>query len=322
MTRTLYMMLSVVILAACSQKKVSLSGDEPMDAGDFLASFPELRLPYMIQDTSLARRPGDSLLIGKKLVSRFIPDSVYRREFGKGVNPKLYALGRVEVEDGETYIFIKAMTTAKQAAYLLSFDKLDSFRASMPLVISSSDRGLRQEGGMDKRYSVIRNRSRKKADGSQVYNKSVYVYNTAGVFTLILTESNETVEEKEVYNPIDTLPRKHPLSGNYVRDRKNFVTIRDGRRQGELLFFVHMEKSGGECTGELKGELDIIKPNLAQYRKADDHCVLEFSFTSGSVTMRELEACGNHRGIKCVFDGTYPRKREPRKPASKSIRKK
>jgi hypothetical protein len=226
------------------------------------------------------------------------------------------------VEDGETYVFIKAMASAKQATYLLCFDKLDSFRAAMPLVVSSPDKTLRQEGGMDRRYSVIRNRTRRKPDGSQVYNKSVYVYNSAGVFTLILTESNETVEEKEVYNPIDTLARKHPLSGNYVRDKKNFITIRDGRRQGQLLFFVHMEKSGGECTGELKGELDIIKPNLAQYRKADDHCVLEFSFTASSVTMRELEACGNHRGIKCVFDGTYPKKREPRKPAAKAGRKK
>ena len=322
MARILSAVLSLLVLAACSQKKVSLSGDEPIEAEDFLASFPEVRLPYMIQDTALSRRPGDSLLIGKKVLSRFIPDSVYRKEFGKGVAPKIYALGRVEVEEGETYVFIKAMTAAKQAAYLLSFDKLDSFSAAMPLIVSAADRNLRQEGGMDKRYSVIRNRTRRKPDGSQVYNKSVYVYNTAGAFTLILTESNEAVEEKEVYNPIDTLPRKHPLSGNYVRDKKNFITIRDGRRQGQLLFFVHMEKGGGECTGELKGELDIIKPNLAQYRKADDHCVLEFSFTAGSVTMRELEACGNHRGIKCVFDGTYPRKREPRKPAAKSGRRK
>jgi hypothetical protein len=322
MTRILSIVLSLLVLAACSRKKVSLSGEGPMDVEEFLMSFPELRLPYMVQDTSLARRPGDSLLIGKKVLSRFVPDSVYHKEFGKGVTPRMYALGRVEIEDGETYIFIKAMTNGKQAAYLLCFDKLDSFRASMPLVVSAADRTLRQEGGMDKRYSVIRNRSRRKADGSQVYNKSVYVYNTAGVFTLILTESNETVEEKDVYNPIDTLPRKHPLSGNYVRDKKNFIAVRDGRRQGQLLFFVHMEKSGGDCTGELKGELDIVKPNLAQYRKADDHCVLEFSFTPKSVTIRELEACGNHRGIKCVFDDTYPRKKEPSKPAAKSARKK
>jgi hypothetical protein len=322
MSRFLSCILSVLILAACAEKKVSLSGDEPMEAEDFLESFSELRLPFMLQDTSLARRPGDSLLIGKKVLSRFVPDSVYKREFGKGTAPKFYALGRVTVEDGETYIFIKGMAAGKQAAYLLCFDKLDSFRAAMPIIVSATDRGLRQEGGMDKRYSVIRNRTRRKADGTQVYNKSVYVYNNVGIFTLILTESNETVEEKEVYNPIDTLPRKHALSGNYVRDRKNFMSIRDGRRQGQLLFFVHVEKSGGECTGELKGELDIVKPNLAQYRKADDHCVLEFSFTSGAVTMRELEACGNHRGIKCVFDGTYPKKRDPRKPAAKAARKK
>jgi hypothetical protein len=82
-----------------------------------------------------------------------------------------------------------------------------------------------------------------------------------------------------------------------------------------------MEKNEGDCIGELKGELDLIKPNLAQYRKADDHCVLEFSFTNNSVTVRELEACGNHRGIKCVFDGSFPRKKDSRKTAVKPGKK-
>jgi hypothetical protein len=38
--------------------------------------------------------------------------------------------------------------------------------------------------------------------------------------------------------------------------------------------------------------------------------------------MRELEACGNHRGIKCVFDGSYLKKKEPKKPIAKPVKKK
>lgn len=312
----------LAVLFACKSRKADLSGEGPVEAGDFIASFAELKLPYMLYDSSLARKPKDSFLIGRKVFSRFVPDSVWRDDFGRGVTPKFYSLGRVSVEDGESYLFVKAMAPGKNIGYILCYDKLDSFRAALPLIYSTGDRTVQQEAGMDRRYSVIRNRTRKKADGSLIYNKSVYVYNTAGVFTLILTESNETVEVKEVYNPIDTLPRKHALSGNYVRDKKNFIAIRDGNRAKQLLFFVHFEKAGGECSGELKGELDLVKPNLAQYRKADDHCVLEFSFTPTSVTMRELEACGNHRGIKCVFEGSFPKKKEPRKPAQKSSKKK
>jgi hypothetical protein len=322
MRRLLSCFLLLAVLFACKSRKADLSGEGPVEAGDFIGSFTELKLPYMLYDSSLARKPKDSFLIGRKVFSRFVPDSVWRDDFGRGVTPKFYSLGRVSVEDGESYVFVKAMAPGKNIGYILCYDKLDSFRAALPLIYSTGDRTVQQEAGMDRRYSVIRNRTRRKPDGSLIYNKSVYVYNTAGVFTLILTESNETVEVKEVYNPIDTLPRKQALSGNYVRDKKNFIAIRDGNRARQLLFFVHFEKAGGECSGELKGELDLVKPNLAQYRKADDHCVLEFSFTSTSVTMRELEACGNHRGIKCVFEGSFPKKKEPRKPVQKSSKKK
>jgi hypothetical protein len=309
------------LILSCGQRKVSLSGDEPLEVTDFIGSFEPVKLPYMLTDTSLARKPSDSMLISAKVFSQFIPDSIYKDDFPRNAKLRFYALGRSAVEDGETYLFVKIMAVGKTVGYLLCFDKDAVFKAGMPLIYSTGDKTVIQEGGMDRRYTVVRNRSRKKPDGSLIYNKSVYVYNSAGVFTLILTESNETVMEKEVYNPIDTLKREFSQSGNYVRDKRNFVTIRDGSKVGQLLVFMHMEKNDGECIGELKGELDLVKPNLAQYRKADDHCVLEFSFTNASVTVRELEACGNHRGIKCVFDGSFPRKKEPRKTVAKPGKK-
>lgn len=322
MVRLGLFLLVVFSLFACKPKKANLAGDEPVEVDDFIESFQTLNLPYLISDTALSRKTKDSLLINKKIIRQFIPDSIFKRDFGKGSNPKYYALGKVPVKDGETYLFVKAVVPGKAVAYILCYDKENVFKAGMPIVSGAGDRRVVNEGGMDRRYSVIRNRTRKKPDGQVIYNKSVYVYNSAGVFTLILTESNETVEVKDIYNPIDSLPRKNALSGNYVKDKKNFITIRDGSKPGRLLFFVHIEKNNGDCTGELKGELDLVKPNLAQYRKADDHCALEFSFTGTAVTMRELEACGNHRGIKCVFDGTYPKKKEPKKPVAKPAKKK
>jgi hypothetical protein len=322
MVRFSLLLLIVFSLFACKSKKANLAGDEPVEIDDFIESFQELKLPYLLTDTALVRKKADSFLISKKIIQQFIPDSIYKHDFGKGSNPKFYALGRVAVKDGETYLFLKAASPGKAVAYILCYDKDNVFKAGMTIVPVSTDRTLVNEGGMDRRYSIIRNRSRKKPDGQIIYNKSVYVYNSAGVFTLILTESNETVEVKEIYNPIDTLPHKNALSGNYVKDKKNFVSIRDGSKPNRSIFFMHMEMNNGDCVGELKGEFDIVKPNVAVYRKADDHCALEFSFTNNSVTIRELEACGNHRGIKCVFEGKFPKKKDPKKPISKSIKKK
>jgi hypothetical protein len=321
MRAILVSLISCCIILSCGQKKVSLSGDEPLEAADFIGSFEPVKLPFMLTDTLLGRKPSDSILISAKVFSQFIPDSIYKDDFPRNVKLKYYALGRSSVEDGETYLFVKIMAAGKSVGYLLCFDKDAVFKAGMPLIYSTGDKTVQQEGGMDRRYTVIRNRSRKKPDGTLIYNKSVFVYNSVGVFTLILTESNETVLEKEVYNPIDTLKRDFSQSGNYVRDKRNFVTIRDGSRVGQLLVFMHTEKNAGDCVGELKGELDLVKPNLAQYRKADDHCVLEFSFSSSAVTVRELEACGNHRGIKCIFDGSFPRKKDARKSSSKPVKK-
>ena len=45
-------------------------------------------------------------------------------------------------------------------------------------------------------------------------------------------------------------------------------------------------------------------------KQAGDPCSLQFNFSSSSVSLKEVEACGAHRGVKCSFDGNYPRKKE------------
>jgi hypothetical protein len=48
-----------------------------------------------------------------------------------------------------------------------------------------------------------------------------------------------------------------------------------------------------------------VRPRVYQYNKSDDHCILEFSFSGRSLKVKELEACGNHRGVRCSFDGRF-----------------
>lgn len=307
MFRPLLCLLLAAILFSCKRGKKNLSIDESITASEFVGSFPDLKLPYNLHDTILDNKLGDSALINAKLVREFVPDSVFRKDF-KTSKPRFYALGRAIDKNEDNYLLVKAATKEKQVAYVLCFDKESQFRAGMPLVSNSPGKNVEHEGGLDKRFTIIRNRRKTARDGQVYYTKNVYVYNNVGTFTLILTESNEVQETEEVFNPIDSLPMNFRQSGNYVKDKKNFVSIRDGAKPNRLQFFIHFEKNNGECVGELKGEAELVQPNLARYTAPGDPCSLEFRFEGGKVILSELSGCGNHRGIKCFFNDSYPKK--------------
>ena len=310
----------VVLLCstACKSKKKDLSGEEPVTVEDFIAFFQEVSLPYNIADTQINKKLPDSLLINEKVFKQFIPDTVITNDYGKKNFPKLYALGKITDTDKETYVLVKAATVEKQVGYILCFDKDNAFKAAMPLVRNNPDRNKSITGSIDKRLTITTSERRKAPDGQNLYKLNAYVYNNVGVFTLIKIESNEQIVPKEVYNPIDTFARKHKLSGDYILNKKNFVAVRDGRDDKRLLFFIHFEKGGkDECNGEIKGEAVLVKPNIAQFRQVGDPCVLQLVFSGNKVTISEVQACGNYRGIKCSFDGSFAKKKESIKKEKK-----
>ena len=298
--------LLLVLMVSCGKKTKDINADEAIETTDFIESFPLRVLPIIFQQKDLKKSESDSFFIKNNVVSQFLPDSIFKATFPKIKDVRFYRKGRYKAEEtGETYLFLSAEKKDKKLIYLICFDANNEFRASMPLVEKNSNPEVSTEGGIDKRLTVIKTRNTQSKDGIAYYNKSAYVYNTEGLFTLILTESNEPVEEKTVYNPIDTLSRKDPLSGDYKQDKKNFVSIRDGGKAGKLLFFINIEKSGNGCDGSLRGDMVQVKPQVYQYNKADDHCILEFNFNGKALQVRELEACGNHRGVRCSFDGRF-----------------
>ena len=126
---------------------------------------------------------------------------------------------------------------------------------------------------------------------------------------LIMTDALDD-KPTELSNPIDTVSKKQKYAADYGTGKMNLVSIRDGRKKDRLSFFIHFEKNNGECTGELKGEALLKSPTVAEYREGGDPCILQFKFTSSSVTVKELEGCGSRRGLRCSFDGAYPRKKE------------
>jgi hypothetical protein len=318
-----HLLLSIFIysLFACnSKKKVVLSGDEPVDIKDFIESFQPLTLPYQIDDTSVSKKKNDTALISYSVFTHLIPDTVLTNIFGKDQKPKIYPIGRVAASGQGTYIFVKALSTNHKAALILCFNKKNEFITAMPVMQPDANRATTQTFTIDKRYTLSKSVTRKNSDGTTSDGKNIYVLNEpAKSFLLIMTDA---LDEKtvEVINPIDSFARKNKFSGDYQKDKFNFVSIRDNRKAGRLTFFVHFERKNN-CSGELKGEANFTSANTAMYTAGGDPCALQFKFTSSTVTMKEVQGCGSHRGVDCIFEGTYSKKKEIKKKEQKKTRK-
>jgi hypothetical protein len=310
-TRVL-LVFTMVILTDCKSKKTSLSGDEPVEIGDFIDFFP-VKNSYQFSDTTLLKKDKDSLLIGHKVFTQFVPDSLLTKVFGK-TTPKIYPMARVK--GNETYLFIKAVAGNKRAAYVLGFDKKNRFIAGMPLLQLDQNSSTQQIAGIDNRFNIQKTIQRKNADGNVSEGKDIYILNQeAGEFMLIMTVPLDT-KATELVNPIDTLSRKQKFTADYGTGKMNLVSFRDGRKSDRLSFFIHFEKNNGQCIGELKGEASMKTATQAEYREAGESCALQFIFTPSTVMIKEIGGCGSRRGLRCSFDGVYFRKKEAVKSKS------
>ena len=306
----IFLMAVFYLVSGCgSKKKPSLSGTDEVVISDFIESFELAKPPIDISDTTLNKKEKDSLLIGNNVFAQFVPDSVVSKVVGKNAKPKIYMGKRVEI-DKETYLFVKVVAAEKKAALVLCFDEDKEFKASLPLLIPDANPATSQVSGLDRKLTFYKNISLRDPDGSVAEGKEAYSYsNEIGQFLLIMTDPLDD-RIQEVINPIDTLPKKNKFSADYIKDKMNIVSIRDDRNTGKLNFFIHVDRNKGECSGELKGIATLTSATTAVYRQPGDACSLQFNFSSSSVTLKELDACGAHRGVKCSFDGNFPRKKE------------
>jgi len=315
-----FLMILCYLCYGCgSKKKPSLSGTDKVEVSDFIESFELIKPPYEVIDTSLNRKQNDSLLISNTIFNQFVPDSVLTNLFGKNSKPKIYLNKRVKIET-ESYLFPKLITANKKAVIVLCFDSKNQFKAWLPLLVQDNNPATTQISGLDRRSSFYRNVSLKKPGDVTAEGKEVFAYDS-GQFVLIMTDPiDDRVEE--IINPIDTLQKKNKFSADYIKDKMNIVSIRDHAEQGKFHFFIHIDKNNGECDGELKGVASFTSANTALYKQQGDACSLQFNFSSSSVSIKETEPCGAHRGVKCSFDGSFPRKKEAKpktqkKPSSK-----
>lgn len=317
MHKTTLAILSLLFLVtACKDKKGGLSGDEPITAKELLAVYPVIKLPYTVADTSV-NRLKDTTTLPYKALSQFVPDSVLEKlEGGSKAKAKtrIHPLGRIEKENGN--YLLTTFTYNKHTSLAAFFlDQKNNYKASLELLPAKRNSDYTYTVGINREPTFTLNREKLTSADQLFYTRTGYAYiESSGDFLTVINETNEEQKKvNEIYNPVDTLGRRNKFSGDYVEDKKNFISVRDGRNAQEYLFFIHFEKNNGTCTGELKGEFTVNANGKAVYKQNGDPCVIDFAFTNTRITVKEQGSCGNHRGIRCLFNDSYDKKREKKK---------
>jgi hypothetical protein len=302
----------LLVIMACSDKKPDLSGETPLKAEDFIAAFPVINFPFAAADTNL-HKLADTVTFGYKALQQFIPDSSLTPVAGTDKKLVIHPVGRIEKEN-ETYLLVN-FTNRKKQTRLVVFvmDKKKKFMAAKEMLDTRSDDGYLHTLSINREPTFVIGKEKEGKDNNLLYTRAGWIYNDAGLFMIVVNDSNEDPSKAVVINPLDTLPRKNKYSGDYIRDKKNLISIRDNNKPNSYLFFVHFEKNKGTCIGELKGEMIMKDANSAQYTDKGDPCIVDFRFEGNQVTIRETGTCGNRRGMKCLFDDTFVKKREARK---------
>jgi hypothetical protein len=293
---------------ACHHEQPSLSGTEKVDVKYFQAAFGKVSLPCRIADTNFIKA-ADTTVIGYSVFTQFVPDTVLTNEFGKNAQTvKVKPVGKFEVED-KLYLLANIIQSKKTTLVTFVFDNKNKYLSHLVLLQNVNKDDYKHSVSITSEPTFILAREKTNDENQSAYTRIGYGYNASTKnFMVVVNDSNEDLKRlNEIINPIDTLPRKNKFSGDYADDSRNFISVRDGSNASKYAFFIHFEDD--HCTGELKGEMKMRDATHAYYQQGGDACVIDFTFGSKSVTFKEEGNCGNHRGIKCFFDDSYPKKK-------------
>jgi hypothetical protein len=309
-------LIAAIALSGCKGGgKKSMKGDEKVEATDFVSFFNDLSLPITLSDSIFIKKPADSSLIETAVFHQFVSDTIFKNEFGKE-KTKVFAIGKFSNGEEETYLLLRATAPGKQFVYVAAVDKNNQFMAAMPLLSSSKPKGS-ETMVIDAKYNFTHSTNTRLSDGSVNTTSEVYAYNNAGLFMVILTDGVPAGTDLPIIDPNDTLSRQSRFAGNYAKDKRNILSIRDAASAQQFKFFIHIEKKDGRfCDGELKGEAKMVGSDSATYTGNGDPCTLSFKFGGGSIRITETN-CGNRRGQECSFDGLFRKQKEPAKPKDK-----
>ena len=299
----------VTLLHGCKNNAANTEADDSTLPG-MLGKYPMLELPYTFADSNLTSN-SDTVTIRYSSFIKMIPDSVLKAEFGNEKKLKIKPIGQFKKGSDETFIITMVAEKGKSAVYVQVFVK-DSFAASLPLLVTDKD-NISRFASVDRYYNIEKKKTWT-TKGEAFYERQVFAYSGAGTFTTVLNETNvNRIINADIYNPLDSMPKTFAYSGDYRKDKNNFISISDGSHSDHYKFFVHFEKKGDEpCGGEMRGEFKMQKDKEGIFVESGTTCIINFLFSGNRVLVKEQGSCGNHRGIKCFFDDTYTKKKSPK----------
>ena len=301
-------------MMACSDEKPDFTGNTPIKINDFNKIFKLATLPIALSDTNF-KHFTDTLVIGRKALVQFIPDSIVENIVSKKDKKSiLHPLCRIEKEQ-EYYLLLRVQHTNSFEICVLVFSKKNKYLDFKVLTdFQDENKGSRHYGkvlSINKEPSFLVEENKMNEDNSLIYEKKGWAY-TDSSFRLIYFDSNKKPENAKVINPLDTLPMNNIFSGDYGRDPKNFISIRDYTTPNKYQFFMHFERENGNCLGELKGLMSFTK-NTAIYSEKGDACIIHFKIEGNEISIKEDGNCGNHRNMTCLFNNSYEKKRKAKK---------
>lgn len=311
----------LLLLTGCNTTPPDYSGNSKISDKDWQSVFPELTLPIVLHDSGLIRR-ADTNHIGYKALTQFYPDSLLRPVIGNMKKGSFFrAIGKINKKQ-EHYLLVIAYQPPKQARLFVLVTTPDNQLLDIKEFLGTqSNDGYQHYLHINREPTFMLVREKTGPDLQSIYTKTGWIYPSEGKFMVIMNDSNEDIKNTAVINPIDSFPALHPFSWDYGDDKKNFISVRDGTSPGKLLFFLHIEKNGGSCTGELKGYMQLTGKRTAEFRQSGDPCVVLFEFNANSISFKETGSCGNHRGIKCLLEDEFPKRKKPVKKSIKPIAK-
>ncbi len=310
MKKIIIALTTILVAIACRDKNAYSTGDSSTEIKEFLKAFPALTLPYQLTDSNIAKIK-DTISISYDLFTRYIPDTVLINEFGKNANTiRITPVGKIKKES-ELYLLAKFTVNKKITIEAFLLDIKNNYSSHLHLLNQLNKDSYTHNISITTEPTFILSREKVNAKSELSYTRNGYAYDKSSKnFMAIINDSNEDAKSMEIINPIDTFRKANKFSGDYVKDKKNFISVRDGIRPDEYQFFIHFEKEKGTCKGELKGTMTMRDVTNAYYQQNGDLCIIDFTFKSNSISVKEQDNCGNHRGIKCFFNDTYKKKNE------------
>jgi len=308
----------IVATISCKSKQADLSSDTPIKPNQFVAAFEVLENNFSATDSNIVKL-ADTVDINKKLLARFIPDTLIKRWMKGDNEATFHPIGRMD-KSTETYLLLLCVKNKKPLTSVIVLDKKNVFLASKDLFDANNNYDLyKYSFSLNREPTFFVSREKLVNDKEIKYTKMGWAF-VGKTFIPVVKEGNERSDKlNPIINPIDTFAKENLYSGNYVEDDRNFISIRDGRTKDDYHFFLHIDKNDGNCIGELKGEMHLIDSIHATYTFSGDPCVINFTFDRNIITIKEKGSCGNRRGMDCFFDDAYTKKKEPKKKIAKPV---